>query len=107
MQSFAITATPNSTSTSSSSSLQAPVFHIRTAIAAYGKKAVVRNRARRRLREAARHVLGAHARRDFAYLIHGTPEALYTPWKELLAEYVDVLRRMDLYVDGAAAGDAN
>jgi RNase P protein component len=70
-----------------------PIFEVRTGKAAFGKRATLRARARRRLRAAARQVLPVWGRDDFSYLIQGLPETLYVPWKDLLQEMVQALEQ--------------
>ena len=62
--------------------------------------AVARNRARRRLRAAAREVLPRQARKDLDYVLIARRETLSRPWAELLADLERALRRL-----GAARPD--
>jgi ribonuclease P protein component len=48
--------------------------------------AVIRNRARRRLKEAVRHVAGTHARPGYDYVIIGRRESLHQSFADLLEE---------------------
>lgn len=57
-------------------------------------KAVVRNRARRRLREAARLVLPGPARPGHDYVVVARPGALTQPFAELRADLDGALRQM-------------
>lgn len=56
-------------------------------------KAVARNRARRRLREAVRRVLPGPARPGFDYVVVARPEALTRPFDELVADLRAALAR--------------
>ncbi|HET6519353.1 MAG TPA: ribonuclease P protein component [Geminicoccaceae bacterium] len=56
-------------------------------------KAVERNRARRRLREAMRRVLPGPARPGFDYVVVARPEALSRPFASLLDELRTALAR--------------
>jgi ribonuclease P protein component len=48
--------------------------------------AVMRNRARRRLKEAVRLLAGAHARPDFDYVVIGRRDSLHQSFDDLLEE---------------------
>ena len=57
--------------------------------------AVARNRAKRRLREAARLVLPAHGRSGWDYVLIGRPEVTSTrPFPELLSDLTSALSRI-------------
>ncbi|MBW7057132.1 ribonuclease P protein component [Paracoccus bogoriensis] len=57
--------------------------------------AVARNRAKRRLREAARHVLPALARPGWDYVLVGRPEATVTrPFEALCDDLARALRKI-------------
>ena len=64
--------------------------------------AVARNRARRRLREAARHVLPAQARPGYDLVLVARRETLTRPFGALIADLELALRRL-----GAARDDAS
>jgi ribonuclease P protein component len=55
--------------------------------------AVVRNRARRRLRAGLRHLATAGVLRPGAYLVRAGGEAAVQPWPTLLADLEDAVRR--------------
>jgi len=57
-------------------------------------KAVARNRARRRLREAARQVLPQHAVAGCDYVIIGRAETLTRPFTALLDDLATAVRRL-------------
>lgn len=57
-------------------------------------KAVARNRARRRLREAARQVLPEHAVAGCDYVIIGRAETLTRPFTALLDDLATAVRRL-------------
>jgi ribonuclease P protein component len=63
--------------------------------------AVARNRARRRLREAARAVLPAHAAPGHDYVIVARPQTLERPFALLLGDLEGALRRLGMWRDGA------
>ena len=72
---------------------------------------VARNRARRRLREAARSVLPRLAAPAHDYVLIGRTETLTRPYPALLADVESALRRVGAHRDetrkpGAARGDA-
>jgi ribonuclease P protein component len=56
--------------------------------------AVVRNRAKRRLREAARRLLAEHARPGFDYVFIARPGAATRPWARLLDDVKSALIRL-------------
>ena len=56
--------------------------------------AVVRNRARRRLREAARAVLSAHAAPGHDYVLIGRPATVARPYPALLDDLSIALKRV-------------
>lgn len=60
--------------------------------------AVARNRARRRLREAARHVLPDQARPGFDFVIIARRTALTRPFPALIADLELALRRVGAHV---------
>jgi len=69
-------------------------------------KAVARNRARRRLIEAARAVLPGPARPGFNYVIVARPAVLTWPFERLLSELRTAFARLTPgTADGGAAGD--
>lgn len=63
--------------------------------------AVARNRARRRLREAARAVLPAHAAPGHDYVIVARPQTVDRPFGLLLSDLEGALRRLGMWRDGA------
>ncbi|MFO1079764.1 MAG: ribonuclease P protein component [Reyranellaceae bacterium] len=56
--------------------------------------AVVRNRVRRRLREAARQVIAATARRDLDYVLVGRQGTIERDFAILRAELAEALKRL-------------
>lgn len=66
-------------------------------------KAVARNRARRRLREAARQVLPQHAVAGCDYVIIGRAETLTRPFTALLDDLATAVRRLHTGAEGRAA----
>jgi ribonuclease P protein component len=69
--------------------------------------AVVRNRAKRRLREAARAVMTTHARPGFDYVIIARGTTPSRPYRSLLADLEAGLRRLKAWRDDGegAPGD--
>jgi ribonuclease P protein component len=61
--------------------------------------AVSRNRARRRLRAAAEHVLPAHAAGGHDYVLIARGETLTRPFASLLTDLETALRRLGVYRD--------
>jgi ribonuclease P protein component len=57
-------------------------------------KAAIRNRIRRRLREAARLVAPAHAAPGMDYVVVGRQAALRLPFERLVADLIDGLDRL-------------
>lgn len=56
--------------------------------------AVIRNRARRRLREAAREILPVHAKAGYDYVLVGRLATLTRAWPDLLDDLRDALSRV-------------
>lgn len=70
--------------------------------------AVVRNRARRRLREAARQILPAHAAPGHDFVLVARAGTAERPWAELLGDLTAALKRLGLWREAArvdAMGD--
>lgn len=65
--------------------------------------AVVRNRARRRLREAARQVLPLHALPGHDLVLVARAETATRPWPDLLGDLCAALRRLKLWRDAEGA----
>ncbi len=63
--------------------------------------AVVRNRARRRLREAARLILPFHARPGHDLVLIARQETAVRPWADLLADLTAALKRLGLWRERA------
>jgi len=59
--------------------------------------AVVRNRARRRLREAARQILPAHAAPGHDFVLVARADTAERPWAELLGDLSAALKRLGLW----------
>ena len=68
--------------------------------------AVVRNRARRRLREAARQILTAHAAPGHDFVLVARAATAERPWTELLGDLTAALKRLGLWRD-APKSEAN
>ncbi|HYD69132.1 ribonuclease P protein component [Azospirillum sp.] len=62
--------------------------------------AVVRNRARRRLREAARLILPAHAAPGHDFVLVARKDTADRPWTDLLGDLTAALKRLGLWRDG-------
>jgi len=60
---------------------------------------VVRNRARRRLREAARQILPAHAAPGHDFVLVARADTAERPWAELLGDLSAALKRLGLWRD--------
>lgn len=69
-------------------------------------KAVARNRARRRLREAARQVLPLHAAAGCDYVLIGRAETLTRPFSALLDDLATAVRRLQTDPAGSASARA-
>lgn len=74
-------------------------LHIVASTASFGKKAVPRVRARRRLREACRRIFPFHARRHKEYTITAHPVVLFAKWEDILADVYEALKRTNCYVE--------
>ena len=61
--------------------------------------AVVRNRAKRRLRAAARLVMGPHARSGTDFVIIGRAATLNRPFDKLVGDLEAALKKLDCYRD--------
>lgn len=59
--------------------------------------AVVRNRARRRLREAARQILSVHAAPGHDFVLVARGETAERPWPDLLGDLRAALKRLGLW----------
>ncbi|ALJ36158.1 MULTISPECIES: ribonuclease P protein component [Azospirillum] len=68
--------------------------------------AVVRNRARRRLREAARQILTAHAAPGHDFVLVARAATAERPWTELVGDLIAALKRLGLWRD-VSKGDAS
>ncbi len=62
------------------------------------KKAVIRNRIKRRLRAAAAEILGLHAAPGYDYVLVGRIGAFDCPYAKLCGEILWCLEKMDLKV---------
>ena len=72
--------------------------------------AVVRNRARRRLREAARQILTAHAAPGHDFVLVARAATAERPWAELLGDLTAALKRLGLWREASkneAKNEAN
>ena len=63
--------------------------------------AVQRNRARRRLREAVRAVLAAHAKPGLDYVVIAREQTVTRPWPDLLTDMELAMRRLKSWQDPA------
>ncbi|MFY7778531.1 MAG: ribonuclease P protein component [Elstera sp.] len=63
--------------------------------------AVQRNRARRRLREAVRAVLAAHAKPGLDYVVIAREQTVTRPWPDLLIDMEVAMRRLKSWQDPA------
>ncbi|MBF0305151.1 MAG: ribonuclease P protein component [Alphaproteobacteria bacterium] len=66
--------------------------------------AVARNRARRRLREAARLLMPLHARAGNDYVLIGRRETIERPWALLLRDLQAALKRLGAWRDDDGEG---
>jgi len=67
--------------------------------------AVVRNRARRRLREALRRVLPGPARPGHDYVVVARRAALAQPFAELVADLASAIRGLSRRLPGRVGGE--
>ena len=65
--------------------------------------AVIRNRARRRLRAAAETVMPTHAARGRDYVVIGRAKTIARPFPDLVVDLETALRKLDAWQDGADA----
>lgn len=72
--------------------------HIVASTASFGKKAVPRVKARRRLREACRRIFPYHAKRHKEYTITAHPMVLFAKWEDILADVYEALKKTNCYV---------
>lgn len=63
--------------------------------------AVQRNRARRRLREAVRAVLAAHAKHGLDYVVIAREQTVTRLWPDLLVDMEVAMRRLKSWQDAA------
>jgi RNase P protein component len=75
------------------------IVRVRVSKFALGKRAVVRNRAQRRVRAALRSVYPAHASRGHEYVVKVYPAALLTPFPDLVEEAKASLRETNCWQD--------
>ncbi len=61
------------------------------------KRAVVRNRIKRRLRSVAADILPSIAKTGYDYILVGRPETRLYPYKQLLSDLKWCLKRIDCY----------
>ncbi|EME29465.1 hypothetical protein Gasu2_04620 [Galdieria sulphuraria] len=74
-------------------------LHIVASTASFGKKAVPRVKARRRLREACRRIFPFHAKRHKEYTITAHPVVLFAKWEDILADVYEALKRTNCYIE--------
>lgn len=75
------------------------LVHVRSPKASMGKRAVVRNRAKRRIRAAASQVMPLHAKRGFEYTFNACPGALTISSSELQYQVEYSLRTLGCWGD--------
>lgn len=75
------------------------VVRVRVGKSVLGKRAVQRNRARRRIRAAAAALFPGHAVRGREYVFSVCPEALTISYGELLGEVTELLKKTGCWVD--------
>jgi ribonuclease P protein component len=76
------------------------IARVRVSKQVLGKRAVVRNRAQRRLRAALSTVCPERAARGVEYVFTVFPAALITPFAELVRECEDALKECSCFVEG-------
>lgn len=64
-----------------------------------GKRSVLRNRAKRRIRAAAAQILPRHASRQLEYMFTATPESLVIRFEELVEEVCNALKAVNCWED--------
>lgn len=75
------------------------VVRIRASKANLGKRAVQRNRAKRRIRAAAAQIFPQHARRGMEYIITASPQGLIVPFSDIVSDVSDSLRACECWVE--------
>ena len=65
------------------------------------KSAVVRNRIKRRLREAARDIIATHAKQGYDYVIIARPQTLERNYTHIRQDLRWCLKKLDLYMPHA------
>ena len=76
------------------SDLALPAIRVGFTVSRKVGDAVVRNRVRRRLREAARQVIPGRARPDLDYVLVGRQAAIARDFEVLRQELLDALKRL-------------
>lgn len=76
------------------SDLALPAIRVGFTVSRKVGNAVVRNRVRRRLREAARQVIPGRARPDLDYVLVGRQAAIARDFEALRQELLDALERL-------------
>ncbi len=71
--------------------------HVRASKAVMGKRAVLRNKAKRRIRAAAATVMPGHATRQYEYVFSAMPEACTIKFPELIEEITAALKAAHCY----------
>lgn len=64
-----------------------------------GKRSVLRNRAKRRIRAAAAQIFPRHASRQIEYMFTATPESLVICFEELVEEVCNALKAINCWED--------
>jgi RNase P protein component len=75
------------------------VVRVRATKFTMGKRAVIRNRAQRRVRAALRTVCPTHASRGLEYVVTTSPAALLTPFPDLVEEVKAALQSTNCWRD--------
>ncbi|PXF42986.1 Ribonuclease P protein component [Gracilariopsis chorda] len=75
------------------------IVRVRASKSVMGKRAVQRNRAKRRIRAAAARLMPDHARRGYEYVFSTHPEALICPFSVILSDVETALRVSSLWQD--------
>lgn len=75
------------------------IARVRASKSTMGKRAVQRNRAKRRIRAAAAQLMPDHAKRGYEYVFSAQPEALVCPFSVILNDVETALRTSSLWQD--------
>ena len=75
------------------------IARIRVSKSTISKRAVVRNRAKRRIRAAANQIMPLHAKRWKEYALLVKPEALTIQWEDLVDEMIRAVKSIDCWCE--------